>query len=232
MHNQTAVNKITAITTRTRLAIPARVGRQTVVSSPKWTTDSSEFLRRAREAEESDGQLASKLLNAVSQLTRAMAEAMERDRATAEDCVQHACSVLLSCAQAASQPANTALAEYTASRAFRGGLAPWQVRSITAHIDANLNSTLYCETLASLAGLSVSHFARTFKHTFGFSPHAFLLRRRIERAQGLMLQSTLPLAQIATDCGFSDQAHFSRQFLQLTGESPGSWRRARACVAG
>jgi AraC-like DNA-binding protein len=47
-----------------------------------------------------------------------------------------------------------------------------------------------------------------------------------------MLQSTLPLAQIASDCGFSDQAHFSRQFLQLTGESPGSWRRARACVAG
>jgi AraC family transcriptional regulator len=110
---------------------------------------------------------------------------------------------------------------------LRGGLAPWQVRILTVHIDANLNTSLHCETLARLAGFSVSHFSRSFKYTFGFSPHVFLVRRRVERAQVLMLQFAIPLAQIAAECGFSDQAHFSRQFLQCTGESPGSWRRAR-----
>jgi transcriptional regulator GlxA family with amidase domain len=54
----------------------------------------------------------------------------------------------------------------------------------------------------------------------------------MERAQGLMLKSNAPLAQIAIDCGFADQAHLSRLFLQFTGESPGSWRRARAIGAG
>jgi AraC family transcriptional regulator len=232
MQNQTALCGITRITTRVRTAIPAGSSGQAVVSLPKRTTENRNLLRGAHGAEEVDDQLTGKILKVVSELIQTMAEALGKDRVTAEDCVQHACSVLLSCAQSASEPPNTALAECTAPRLFRGGLAPWQVRSLTAHIDANLNTSLHCETLARLAGLSVSHFARTFKSTFGLSPHVFLVRRRIERAQGLMLQSRLPLAQIATDCGFADQAHFSRLFLQFTGESPGSWRRARTCEAG
>jgi AraC family transcriptional regulator len=86
--------------------------------------------------------------------------------------------------------------------------------------------------LARLVRLSVSHFARAFKYTFGYSPHAFLMRRRMERAQGLMLKSSVPLAQIALECGLSDQAHLSRLFLQFTGESPASWRRARVTGSG
>lgn len=220
MDSQTALFERTRFPKRTHTAVPA---------SPQRTARSIERLGRAHEVEEADAQLTRNLFKVVSDLIQTMAEALGEDRATAEDCVQHACSVLLSCAESRSQPANTALDESIAARPSRGGLAPWQVRSLTAHIDANLGTSLYCETLARLAGLSVSHFARTFKYTFGVSPHVFLLRRRMERAQGLMLQSTLPLAQIATDCGFSDQAHFSRQFLNFTGESPGSWRRARAC---
>jgi transcriptional regulator GlxA family with amidase domain len=58
------------------------------------------------------------------------------------------------------------------------------------------------------------------------------MRRRMERAQGLMLTSNASLAHIALECGFADQAHLSRLFLQFTGESPASWRRARASEAG
>ena len=115
--------------------------------------------------------------------------------------------------------------------AVRGGLAPWQMRRLSAYIDANLHAHLPCETLARLARLSASHFARTFKLTFGHAPHGYLMRRRMERAKGLMLKSNAPLAQIASDCGFADQAHFSRSFLQFTGESPGSWRRLRVSEA-
>jgi len=114
---------------------------------------------------------------------------------------------------------------------YRGGLAPWQVRTLTTHIEANLDAPLSCEALAQLTNLSVWHFARAFKCTFGYSPHVFLLRRRVERAQGLMLKTNTPLAQIAIECGFADQAHLSRLFLQFTGERPASWRRARAIGA-
>jgi AraC family transcriptional regulator len=124
--------------------------------------------------------------------------------------------------------AATAAGTRAASQMLRGALAPWQVRTLRAHIDANLNTSLRCGTLARLARMSAPHFARTFKYTFGLSPHAFLVRRRMERARQLMLKTAAPLAQIAIDCGFFDQAHLSHLFLQLTGETPGSWRRARA----
>ena len=147
---------------------------------------------------------------------------------TARECVRHASAALLSCALDAEEPVDADLVETNERRMYRGGLAPWQARSVTTYIDANLSASLSCEELARLARLSVSYFARAFKCTFGYSPHVFLMRRRMERAQGLMLETNAPLAQIALDCGFADQAHLSRSFLRFTGERPASWRRARA----
>jgi AraC family transcriptional regulator len=229
MHNQMALCQRTGTTTRTPVAFQAPSGDHAVTSFPELIAESRHPRQRAHGTEATHRQSASKLFSVVSELIQMMAEVLEEDRETADECVRHACSVLLSCANAARPPPKTALAKCAASRELSGRLAPWQVRSLTAHIDANLNTPLRCETLARLVRLSVSHFARKFKYTFGFSPHVFLVRRRVERAQGLMLKSAVPLAQIAADCGFSDQAHFSRLFLQFTGESPGSWRRARAC---
>jgi AraC family transcriptional regulator len=56
------------------------------------------------------------------------------------------------------------------------------------------------------------------------------MRRRIERAQGLMLQTNLSLAQIALDCGLADQAHLNKSFRRFVGQSPGAWRRARSAL--
>jgi AraC-like DNA-binding protein len=75
--------------------------------------------------------------------------------------------------------------------------------------------------------LSAGHFSRTFRNSFGCSPLQYVMRRRMERAQGLMLSTNIPLAQIALDCGLSDQAHFSRLFRRIVGECPREWRRAR-----
>ena len=171
--------------------------------------------------------LASKLLTALSELIETMAEGLTKDRETMRARARQASAVLLSCVRDANT-VDTALAEPNERRVYRGGLAPWQVRGVTTYISANLNTSLSCEMLARLVNLSVSHFARAFKCTFGCSPHVFLMRRRVERAQGLMLKTNVPLAQIAFECGFADQAHLSRLFLQFTGESPASWRRARA----
>lgn len=81
------------------------------------------------------------------------------------------------------------------------------------------------EALAGIAGLSVAEFARGFRTATGESPHAFLTRRRIERAQELLRgRSALPLADLAVMLGFADQAHFSRRFRQVTGTTPSRFR--------
>jgi len=190
--------------------------------------ESGDSLRVWHHAETKDQRLTNQLLTVVSELIETLADALSKDRETARECVRHASEALLSCARDAEESVDDASIATNERRMYRGGLAPWQVRSVTTYIDANLSAPLSCEELARLARLSVSYFARAFKCTFGYSPHVFLMRRRMERAQGLMLETNAPLAQIALDCGFADQAHLSRHFLRLTGERPASWRRARA----
>jgi AraC-like DNA-binding protein len=113
----------------------------------------------------------------------------------------------------------------------RGGLVPWQVRKVEAHIEKNLDSSLAVQSLASLVALSSSYFCRAFKSTFGEPPHAHIMRRRIQRAQKLMLETGDSLSDIALACGLSDQAHLSRLFRRIVGESPGLWRRANRARA-
>jgi AraC-like DNA-binding protein len=71
----------------------------------------------------------------------------------------------------------------------------------------------------------VSHFARSFKATFGMAPHKWLIGRRIERAKDLLRQTTTPIADIAIQSGFADQTAFARTFRQEMGITPGQWRR-------
>ena len=113
---------------------------------------------------------------------------------------------------------------------LRGGLPLWRMRKACDFIDANLSSTLRISDLASNANLSHSHFARAFRRSFGESPHAYIVRMRVQRAQTMLLTSVAPLQQIALDCGLSDQSHLSRLFSRLVGEAPGAWRRARVPV--
>ena len=126
---------------------------------------------------------------------------------------------------ASSDPYDTKSA---APSAPRGGLAPWQIRKVSAYIDTHLDLTIGTADFAGLVKLSVFHFCRAFRVSFGESPHTYVMRRRVERAQGLMLRTSSPLAQIAIECGLADQAHLSKSFRRFVGESPGTWRRARA----
>ena len=113
------------------------------------------------------------------------------------------------------------------SRASVGGLAPWQQRRAEEMLRAGLGRGVSLDEVARECNLSVSQFGRTFKRTTGVTPHRWLVQRRLERAKDLLLRSSLPLAEIALDCGFSEQSHFTRTFTRLVGTSPGVWRRQR-----
>src|ERR1700730_18119814 len=113
------------------------------------------------------------------------------------------------------------------SRRARGGLALWQESHAKEAMNANLNNEIDIAQLAHECGLSTSRFARAFKESTGCPPHRWLLQRRIERAQDLLLNSDKTLVEIAKACGFSGQNHLTRAFGQTVGTSPGFWRRAR-----
>ena len=103
---------------------------------------------------------------------------------------------------------------------LRGGLAPWQAKRLIAHIEGKLDSRIRVTDLADLVRLSESHFFRAFRKTFGESPLTYILKRRIRRAQQLMLTSRPRLSQVALECGMCDQAHLSRAFRRIVGISP------------
>lgn len=110
----------------------------------------------------------------------------------------------------------------------RGILAPWQVKQVAAFVDAHLDQRILVEHLAHRARLSASHFCRAFKTTTGETPHAYVMRRRLERAQTLILETDDSLSQIADACGLSDQAHLTRLFRRHLGITPHQWRRRRS----
>jgi AraC family transcriptional regulator len=109
----------------------------------------------------------------------------------------------------------------------RGGFAAWQSRRLAAHVDANLAGKIVIKDIAASLDISVGHFCRAFKRTFGMPARIWIRRRRIELAQGLMLTTGASLSQIALSCGMSDQSHFTRSFRRIVGESPSSWRQTR-----
>ena len=108
-----------------------------------------------------------------------------------------------------------------------GGLAGWQMARVRAFIDKNLHSTIHTRDLSAVARRSPAHFARSFKHTFGESPHAYVMRRRLETACHLMITTSDSLSQIALSVGFSDQSHLCKRFKEALGQSPSNWRRER-----
>src|SRR4029077_6456117 len=108
----------------------------------------------------------------------------------------------------------------------KGGLAPWQGRRSAEMIRESLGGKIHLSDMARECGLSVSHFTRAFRKSFGMSPYRWMLERRIDRAKALLVTSDLPIVDIAVQTGFSDQAAFSRAFGQIVGDSPGRWRRA------
>ena len=111
-----------------------------------------------------------------------------------------------------------------------GGLTGAQERRIRELLDASIASDVSLTRLALECGLSTRHFARAFQQSLGTPPHRYLLKLRVERARELLEGSSKTLLEVALECGFSDQSHFTRVFRASTGTTPGAWRRNRSAL--
>jgi AraC family transcriptional regulator len=162
----------------------------------------------------------------VLELYQAVSSTLEGERESARRHIERAYLFIRS-ELSVSADGVDAISHCQRPKLIRGGLAPWQMRCVKTHIESNLDATIRVKELAEIVGLSAFHFCRAFRDSFAASPHGYVMRRRIERAQGLMLTSEASLAQIAAACGLADQAHLNRLFRRFVGQSPGMWRRAR-----
>jgi AraC family transcriptional regulator len=107
-----------------------------------------------------------------------------------------------------------------------GSLLAWQARKVRDYIDSHIIESILVADLCALVQRSEAHFSRSFKRTFGQSPHSFVVRRRVELAAQYMLATDASLSDIALRCGFTDQAHLCKHFRQAAGHTPAAWRRA------
>jgi AraC family transcriptional regulator len=158
-------------------------------------------------------------LLSIARLLDRAGEALGSDTSGAHRHIQIAAALLR--AQSASNSVQRGRSPGTGRRA----LAPWQVDRATRFIDANLQKKVTISDVAALTRLSASHFSRAFRATVGETPHAYIMRRRVERAQHLIRVTNQPLVEIALECGFADQAHLTKLFRRVVGICPGAWRR-------
>src|SRR5215472_13320048 len=108
----------------------------------------------------------------------------------------------------------------------RGGLAPRQMRRVLDYIDAHLTDDLGLVELATIAGLSPNHFGEAFKTSVGKSPHRFVMERRVQNVMELLRNEERSIAEIAQAAGFSSQSRLTQNFRQVTGLTPGQFRRS------
>jgi AraC-like DNA-binding protein len=105
----------------------------------------------------------------------------------------------------------------------KGTLTSVQWQRIKEYCDVHLAEKITLEELAALCNLERFHFLKLFKQTVGMTPHAWVIRLRLERACSLLSHTDRSLTQVAQEVGFYDQSHFNRAFRQAFGVSPSKY---------
>jgi transcriptional regulator GlxA family with amidase domain len=92
-------------------------------------------------------------------------------------------------------------------------------------IDSNFKEDIGLAEMADIATLSRYHFLRLFKTAFGETPHQYLIRKRLDAAQKLLLSTNLSITQVCFEVGFESLSSINRLFSQYVGQSPRGYRR-------
>jgi AraC family transcriptional regulator len=131
---------------------------------------------------------------------------------------------LLGTALAARLAANYAVSK--PSLGFKAnGLPQSQLERVIDYVKANLSQDLSILDLATLTGMSESHFSRSFKQSVGIAPYQYLMQQRVERAKELLEKRLIAISTIALDCGFANQTHLTKVFRQMTGMTPKAYQK-------
>lgn len=162
------------------------------------------------------------VLPSLAKLLESARKELDGDRDTAKALMTRAASLL----RVEIERQSTDIARDQAA----GGLVPWQVRRLNVYIEARLDQPILLQELSAISKLSTAYFSRAFKRTFRETPHAYIVRRRLEHAESLMLTSDLSLSDIALRCGFTDQAHLCKLFRRRYARTPAAWRRERTDI--
>jgi len=105
------------------------------------------------------------------------------------------------------------------------GLSDRQLARVRELLEERLAEPVPLAVMAAAAGLSVSQFCRQFKARVGLAPHQYLLRLRVDTACRLLREQSVPIASVATRCGFSHQEHLTRMMRRHLGTTPAAIRR-------
>ncbi len=105
-----------------------------------------------------------------------------------------------------------------------GGLPPRRLQRVFAHIRENVGRDLSVAELAQVVGMSQYYFSKLFKTSTGTTPHQYVMRQRVERAQEHLRETRTALAEVATLVGFETQSHFTSVFRRLVGATPKHYR--------
>ena len=112
-----------------------------------------------------------------------------------------------------------------AAGTWRGGLSPAARRRVLEAVEAAPDGSPSLDDLAAAACLSPFHFVRMFKQSFGLSPHAWVMQRRLAKARALLADERLPLAQVAADAGYAHLSHLNAALQRAGLGSAARWRR-------
>ncbi len=106
-------------------------------------------------------------------------------------------------------------------------LLRYNLHEILMFIQNNLQNDISISELACKACLSRDHFTRIFKSIIGMAPYEFIIRKRIEKAQFLLMTTNMTQDQIVAETNFKSLSYFSRMFKKYTSYTPGSFRQER-----
>jgi AraC family transcriptional regulator len=109
-------------------------------------------------------------------------------------------------------------------------LARWRLRRAIEFVETNLANSISSSEIAAASGLTRMHFAAQFKAATGLRPHEYLLRRRVERAQEMLVQTDMSVVDVALSVGFQSQSHFTVVFNRFVGRPPHAWRQSNGIV--
>jgi AraC family transcriptional regulator len=112
------------------------------------------------------------------------------------------------------------LGRYAAPARPERGLSTAERKRVVDYVEAHLDRSLSLPILASVAGMSTSHFKTLFRRSMGLPVHEYVVQRRVQRAKELLLRAEIPAAEVAVASGFAHQSHMARCMRRVLGVNP------------